>query len=479
MRLWSQQLVCWLAVLSFDGVLQAQHKAHPNVLILMADDMRADAIGALGNELIRTPHLDQLVRRGQAFCRAYANNPVCVASRAEILTGCSSLRNGVFPGYSQQLDVGLVTWPQALKQAGYRTCYVGKWHDDGRPYERGFASTRALFAAFPGPARLLHEVDSFGRPVTGYRDFVFQNAMGRPLSQPPISGLTPTIDAKFSDAAIREIQSSDSRPFFLCVNFTAPHDPLFWPDTFRDTYRPEEMPLPTNFLPQHPFDNGSLRNRDELLLPPPRSAADVRRELAIYYAVISELDRQVGRVIHALDESGKATNTIIIFSSDHGLAKGSHGLLGKQNMYEHTVNVPLLVVVPNLARDVRRTALVQLADLYPTFCELVGIEIPSTVEARSFASVLRGETCEARSEVFGYFFGTQRMICTKRFKLIDYPTVKRQQLFDLQADPHEIHDLSGDVAYAEVRSELERRLKKWQMEAGDPVARGDFGIPPQ
>src|SRR5262249_55409521 len=154
------------------------------------------------------------------------------------------------------------------------------------------------------------------------------------------------ISSMFADAAIGFLRRKQDNPFFLHVCFTAPHDPLIMPPGFEGKYDPARLPLPQNFLPRHPFDHGNLEGRDELLWPFPRTPDDVRGELASYYAVISHMDAQIGRILAALDETRLAENTIVIFSSDQGLSIGSHGLRGKQNMYEHTVGVPLVLRGP-------------------------------------------------------------------------------------------------------------------------------------
>src|SRR3954467_7503043 len=154
------------------------------------------------------------------------------------------------------------------------------------------------------------------------------------------------------------------------------------------------MPLPANFRPEHPFDHGNLPGRDEALLPFPRTADDIRQELACYYAVISHMDEQIGRILQALDDSGRRENTIVIFTSDHGLAIGSHGLVGKQNMYEHTINVPLVITGPGIRAGQRVDTQCYLRDLFPTMCELAGIAAPET-DGRSLVPAIHGEKTES------------------------------------------------------------------------------------
>ncbi|MEQ1853497.1 MAG: sulfatase/phosphatase domain-containing protein, partial [Chthoniobacteraceae bacterium] len=218
---------------------------------------------------------------------------------------------------------------------------------------------------------------------------------------------------------------------------------------------------------QHPFDHGNLDGRDERLLPRPLVDSEVRTELAIYYALITDIDAQIGRILKAIEERGMGGDTVIIFTTDQGLAMGSHGLLGKQNQYEHTARVPLILAGPGVPPGRRIDALCQLRDLFPTACELAGIAVPSTVQAASLAPLLRGEKASGRDDVFGYFTDTQRMICDRRWKLIVYPKAKRVQLFDLPEDPDELRDRGGDPGTAEVRSAMASRLRDWLKANGD------------
>jgi arylsulfatase A-like enzyme len=437
----------------------------PNVLFLLADDQRPDTIAALGNKIIDTPYLDSLVKEGTTFTRATCANPLCVPSRVEILTGTSGFRNGVLPGVSNTLKPGLAWWPEVLSKGGYHTWYVGKWHTAGRPSTRGYEESLGLFGSGAG-AKAPPQVDFKGRPVTGYRGWVFQTD-DRKLFLDRGIGLTPDISNRFADAAITFLKRKPQRPFFLHVNFTAPHDPLLWPPGFEKKYDPKKMPLPVNYLPRHPFDHGNIRGRDEVLLPFPRTKRDIREELAAYYAVISHLDQAIGRILNTLKETGQADNTIVIFSSDHGLAIGSHGLRGKQNMYEHTIGVPLILRGPGIPRNARRDAQVYLRDLFPTVCELAHLEIPSSVQGKSLAGVIAGKEKQVYPHIFGYFKDVQRMIRTERWKLIYYPKINRYQLFDLSNDPHELKDLAQEAKYARVRAELKEKLEAWQREVGE------------
>jgi arylsulfatase A-like enzyme len=192
----------------------------------------------------------------------------------------------------------------------------------------------------------------------------------------------------------------------------------------------------------------------------------------MYYAVISDMDHQIGRILKALDDTGERENTIVIFASDHGMGVGSHGLRGKQSMYEHTINVPLIVAGPGVKGGGRRTAAqVYLRDLFPTTCELAGVGLPAgqALDGLSFAPVLRGEVERFHPEVFCYFRDVQRMVRDDRSKLIYYPDLKKYELFDLVTDPYETVDLSGGAAHRETFLRLKAGLERWQAGVDDPI----------
>ncbi len=421
----------------------------------------------LGNRAISTPHLDGLVREGTSFLRASCASPICVASRAELLTGCTIFRNGALHGGA--IDPQLPRWADTMRRAGYHTWYVGKWwRSEGKPADTGYEESQGLFGA--GSARGSGEqTDWAGRPVTGFKNWMFQTDDGRLFPERGV-GLTAAISSRLADAAIGFIRRKPERPFFLQVNFTAPHDPLLMPPGYEKRYDPEAIPLPANFLPEHPFDHGNFRGRDELLFPWPRTSKMVREELAVYYAVITHLDAQIGRILKALAASGELENTVVVFTSDNGLAIGSHGLRGKQNMYEHSIGVPLILRGPGIPKGRRSSAQCYLRDLFPTTCDLAGIEPPPAIEGRSLAPILSGRSTSIYNETYGYFRDVQRMIRTNRWKLVWYPKLRRRQLFDLAEDPHELEDLSAHPEHAGVREELTRRLRAWLSDRGDPLA---------
>lgn len=423
----------------------------PNIIFLLADDMRADTIAALGNPNIQTPNLDRLVARGTSFTRAYImgglQGAVCVPSRAMMLSGRPLFR------ISEQLK-DTTTWPMVLRAGGYETFGCGKWHNGPASYAASFPNGKSVFLGGMN--------NHFRVPV---RDVMPDGK----LTPPRTSELHSS--ELFANQAIEFLraQKSGTNSFALYVAFTAPHDPRQAPKEYRDRYDPAKLPLPKNFLPKHPFNNGELTVRDEQLLPWPRTEMAVRRELADYYAIITHLDAQIGRVLEALRETGRAEETIVVFAADNGLAIGSHGLLGKQNVYEHSMRVPLIIGGPGLPAGRRTDAMCYSFDLFPTFCEWVGLATPKSVEGRSLAPMLKAGRDQHRDEILTAYRHFQRAVNDGRFKLIRYPHINKSQLFDLKNDPDELRDLSEDAASKPKLEELMTRLASLQKEFGDTL----------
>jgi arylsulfatase A-like enzyme len=350
----------------------------------------------------------------------------CVPSRAMLLSGRSLA----------QIDEKLLkheTWPHAFGSAGYATFATGKWHNGPPSISKSFQQAKALFVG----------------------------GMVNPLKAPtsdllPTGKLTPGKVApkhlceEATDETLAFLKSRDGKqPFFAYLAFDGPHDPHIVPDDFPVKYDLASIPLPPNFLPQHPFDNGEMVIRDEQLMKWPRPEADVKTMLAEYYRYISFLDVQVGRVLDAVDASPYAANTIIVYAADSGVARGSHGLIGKQNLYEHSMRVPLIVAGPGIAADKRSEAMCYLFDVMPTLGKLCGIATPQGSNGREFASVLKDPAQPGRPFLMFGYKTIQKALSDGRWKLIRYPHVDRTQLFDLQSDPFETKDLSADPAQVE------------------------------
>jgi arylsulfatase A-like enzyme len=439
----------------------------PNIVFILADDMRPDALGCTGNPAVKTPNLDRLAARGTLLTRATCGYPICHVSRAEILTG-RCLTNADVPGHPLALDAQWTLWPEAMRRAGWHTAYSGKWHTPGTPQSRGYAETSGLFSSGGAKALpLTFPLSSTGRKVTGYTGWTFKDAAGK-FTDGDTVGLTPETDARIADGAIAVIRQHRGEPFFLHVNFTAPHDPLLWPHGPR--VDAASLTLPVNFRPEHSFDHGNITGRDEVIVPAPRSTEDVKRERAVYFTLVENVDAQVGRILRVLEDTGVMDRTLIIFSSDHGLALGSHGLMGKQNQYEHTIGVPLIIAGPGVQAGARSAVQCYLRDLFPTVCDLTGIATPPSVQGRSLAAVLRGGNVENYPAIYGRFTDTQRMMRTADgWKLIWYPKIARQQLFHVSEDPGELHDLAQDRSEEKRLHQMMSDLQAWLREQGDAV----------
>jgi arylsulfatase A-like enzyme len=438
----------------------------PNFVVIVTDNQRFDTIAALGNPVIKTPNLDRLVRGGTTFTRAVAY-PLCTPSRVEMLTGCSAFTTGVF-GFSERPPERLAFWPAVMRGAGYETWHVGKWHVRKEPKDSGYTETGAMVRG--GGTRGAPLYGRHGREITGYIGSVFSSNRPDVKLEQPVA-ITADIDRYFADSAIEFIQrgAAAEKPFFLHVNFTAGHDPYLTPADFDVAYDPAVIPLPPNILPEHPFDHGNLKGRDEQLLPWPRTPEMVREELAYYYAELSYMDRQVGRIIAAVEQSGQLNNTIVIFTSDHGRGLGSHGLVGYHCMYEHSITVPVIFYGKGIPAGVISQAQCYLRDLFPTVCELSGATVPATVEGRSLAPVLSGKKTQVYDEVYACFKEFSRMVRGDRWKCIYYPQLDKVQLFDLQTDPHEVNDLSQAPQHAQTLAQMQAKLIRWMRQSGDPV----------
>jgi arylsulfatase A-like enzyme len=240
-------------------------------------------------------------------------------------------------------------------------------------------------------------------------------------------------------------------------------------------YSAENIPLPKNFLPVYPLDHGNFDGRDEALLAWPRTEEAVKDLLRVYYSVIEDMDAQIGRILKSLESSRQLEDTIVIFTSDHGMACGSHGLRGKQNMYEHTINVPFVMAGPNIPEGFQTEAQIYLREVYPTSCELVSVAIPDSVTARSFARSVSEPSTSHHEEIYGYYKDTQRMIRTNDgWKLVHYPKIAEWQLFDLNTDPFETQSLAKSQNETDKNrfESLRSSLSIWRTTQGDPLPSG-------
>ena len=448
----------------------------PNFLFLIADDHRHNAIGSLGTSAVATPVLDGLVAAGTALTHTYimgsTSAAVCMPSRAMLLTGRSLFRVfGPNPGNVSPypMDAGMPTFPELLRTAGYRTYGVGKWHNEPSLYARSFDDGASIF--FGGMS------EHAAVPVHSFH----------PHGMYPLGAATPGRSFSselFVNSAAELLRAHPAdHPFCMYVAFTAPHDPRTPPPEFVRRYPASDIELPPNFIPEHPFDNGELDGRDEQLAAHPRDPDEVRRHIADYYGMISHLDAQIGRLLDELEATGHANDTIVIYTADHGLALGQHGLLGKQNVYDHSLRVPLIIRGPDVPRGERRDGLCYLMDVCPTILDLAGLEPPSECEGLSLAPMIQGSDLDVRESIFAAFqrdqeLGVedpwQRSVRRGDWKLIENGAMGEQhtQLFNLVSDPWEMRNLATQEDHAERLDAMRSRLMHERTVGGDTYVTG-------
>ena len=408
----------------------------PNIVLLFADDQRADAIAAYGNEFIKTPTLDRLAATGMNFRDAHVmgsiHGAVCQPSRAMLMTGRS-----LYHVYAQ-LDT-VQTFPQQMQEHGYVTFGTGKWHQSQASFAKSFSVGRNVF---------------FGGMSS--HDAVPTRQMLPDGSFTDVDSLSYSTDL-FADAAIEFIDqhaaSDTSAPFLAYVSFTTPHDPRTPPQPYMDWYADMDVPLPPNFMPIHPFHNGWMTGRDEQLARWPRPEEDIKDQIKEYYGLISHMDARIADILAALDRNGLHDNTIVIYAADNGLALGSHGLLGKQSLYEHSNRVPMIISGPGIPAG-SSDALVYLYDLYPTIAGWTGMPLLEGTDGSDLRGVWERGDEGPRDVLYTVYEDIHRSVRQGPWKLIHYPRLDRQQLFNLRDDPHEMNDLSGHAEQAERLSSM-------------------------
>lgn len=449
----------------------------PNVLFLFADDQRAGTIHAQGNNVIITPAIDQLVENGISFTQNYimgSNRPaVCAPSRAMMLTGRDLFRINK-EDFSSDILSDTETLPETLKNAGYETFGTGKQHNGKASFARGFTAGDEIF--FGGmsdhwtvPVYHFDSTGKYDKKVAFVKDFASGNVVEYK------NNCDHVVEGKhsselFADAAIRFLKNRRSeKPFFAYVSFTAPHDPRTMPKQYEEMYDTSDITVPPNFMPVHPWDFGEMKIRDELLASFPRTTSEMKNSVRDYYAMITHLDEQIGRIIEALKESGEFDNTIIIYSADNGLAVGQHGMYGKQNLYEHSVRVPLIISGPGIPKNVKNSDLHYLFDLYPSLCDLLSIQTPESVEGKSFAKSITNDENAGRDSLFFAYKEFMRAYRKGDHKIIEYFVNgdRHSQLFNVKEDPFEINNLVENPDFADRYSQMKNDLIQTMKMATD------------
>jgi arylsulfatase A-like enzyme len=434
--------------------------SRPNILFFFADDQPYNTLGCTGNDIVKTPSIDALAEQGIVFDNAYimggTSPAVCSPSRAMLFSGKTiwNLDNQGLWGF--EINEKTKTFPQVFKEAGYTTWATGK-NEPGKAghFIRSFSAGDKIL--FRGMTRSQYNMPLYDYPADG----TFKG-------KKPVTHKDKHSAEIYADAAINflEKRADDAPPFFMYVSFQTPHDPRQSPPEFREKYRDEEMPLPKAFMPMHPFDNGMLKIRDEKLAGFPRTEAEIKQHLADFYATMKHTDAQISRVIDALKASGEWDNTIIVYTADNGLALGSHGLMGKQNVYDHSVHVPLILAGPGIPKGERREQLAYIYDLVPTLIDRAGLETPESVEFKSLEKVVQDPNAPHRDYLTFAFMDWQRAILLDRYKLIEYCVNgdRHTQLFNLEKDPHELKNLADQENYIErlmlMREQLRSESKR-------------------
>ena len=464
----------------------------PNVVFLFADDFTYEAIHALGNSSIKTPNLDKLVKRGTTFTHAYNmggwNGAICVASRAMIISGQSIWNAKATTVKWAKKDSASIsqTWGKRMEQQGYQTFMTGKWHVNA-PAATVFQQAKNIRPGMPNDLRGQNWA-TFTKAIRDNKDIIKNRAVAywRPISKndttwsasdPKFNGyweggkhwseVVKDDALGFLDTALQNKEA----PFFMYLAFNAPHDPRQAPQSFLDLYDINKLEAPKNWLPEYPYKD-SIGNvatlRDEALAPFPRTGFAIKTHLKEYYAIITHLDEQIGKILTAIEASGEKDNTYIFFTGDHGLSVGHHGLIGKQSMFDHSMRVPLMVSGPNIPQDKKIKADVYLQDIMATSLEIAGAD-NSKGFFHSLMDLATNKTTSGNYEngIYGAYMNSQRMIRKNGLKLIVYPKIKKVLLFDLEKDPLEMNNIADENK--EKTAKLFKELQQLQIEMNDPL----------
>lgn len=455
--------------------------AQPNIVFIFADDLSYFDVAACGNPDVRTPNIDRLAKRGVMFTTAYnmgsLNPAVCIASRTMLNTGLFLYHAHATRPADWQAQGRY--WSQQMHKAGYRTYLTGKWHVNAK-YQEIFDVTDTIR---PGMAN--QTPAGYHRPIEGKPDVWSPYDRSRGGYWLGGEHWSAVLGDK-SEAFLKEA-AHRPEPFFMYLAFNAPHDPRQSPKEYVDSYDVNKITLPGSYMPDYPDrdaiglgrvgrrpkkKSGKARIlRDEALAPIPRTKFAIRTHLREYYAAITYMDVQVGRILDALKATGKLDNTIIVFTADQGLSIGRHGLMGKQDMYEGSLRVPFIIAGPGIPEGQLRTAPIYLQDIMPTTIELAtGSAAPGYIEFHSLLPLIKDPHAPSPyPAMFGGYLNLQRAVIQGPDKLILYPTLKKVLLYNLKNDPDEMHDLSSEKESRPVIARLLHALEKLQPEVGDPL----------
>ncbi len=408
----------------------------PNILFIMPDQLRAQALGSMGNPDCRTPNIDRLASEGLLMTNTFANTPVCCPARANILTGTYAHRNGMVAN-DLRLRESEKTIADILGQAGWRTGFIGKWHLDGGARLPGFVP--------PGPRR--HGFEFWAANECSHTHFNTQYFRDTP--EPiPIRKFEAEV---WTDVALDFIRQKDSRPYFLMVAPGPPHDPYLAPPEFAALYDPGRLTMRPNWEP--------------------RPGVPGREDLAQYYGMVTAVDEQIGRLLAAVDE-----NTIVLLASDHGDMLGSQGLRLKRKPWEESIHIPGVIRWPTRVKPGRRSdAFFTHVDFAPTLLGLCGVEPPRHFQGADLSGLILGQPESAPDSAFFQIFGPYRGdgtegawrgVRTGRHMYARFES-RPWVLYDLERDPYEMRNLADDRGARAIVRDMERRLAGWMSLTGD------------
>ncbi|MFW5831785.1 MAG: sulfatase [Prolixibacteraceae bacterium] len=484
---------------------QKEEAQRPNILFIFSDDHATHAIGAYGEKhnnpelqnFVKTPHLDGLAQQGMLFNNVFCGNSICGPSRATILTGKHSHLNGMLNN-DTTFNGAQQTFPKLLQTGGYQTAWIGKWHLFSEP--TGFDHWLIL--------------DNPGQQGTYYNPI-----LGSPEGQEKVTGHTATI---ITDRAIDWLKSQRDaeKPFFLAYSHKTPHREWVPGPEEYDLYKDEDLPLPTNFYDDYSTRSSALHKQemeianhmnesDLKLIPPPylndeqlerfmesygpenealAEAQLTEKELAEwkyqryvkdYLRSVKSMDKEIGRMLKYLDESGLAENTVVVYSSDQGFYLGDHGWFDKRWMYEESLRMPLIIKWPEVTNMASKdNHIIQNTDFAATFLDIAGIEIPEDIQGKSIVPLLKNEKPNNWRDVAYYHYYAwpdwhmvqpHYGIRSDRYKLIHFYTTDEWELFDLKNDPDEMQNVYSSPDYSDIVSTMTEKLKKERIAIGDTV----------
>jgi len=415
----------------------------PNVLVILPDEWRAQALGCMGNPDVHTPNLDRLASEGLLFRHMLANTPVCCPARANLLTGTYASRNGMVAN-DLRLRESEITLANLLGDAGYRTGYIGKWHLDGGPRVPGFVP--------PGPRRHGFQFWAANECWLNY----FYGWYFRDDNVPIL--MTEYEPQAWTDIAIEFLYESQDqkRPFFLILAPHTPHDPYIAPEEYVKMYDARALSMRPNWLEGTPGGE--------------------RKDIAGYYAAITAVDAQIGRLLKVLKELGMEENTLVLFTSDHGNMLGSQGAVLKRKPWEESIGVPGIIRYPGkVSAGKKSDALFSHVDLCPTLLSLCQVAVPGHMQGADFSGVILGQQDSgpdsAYFQIFGPYHGdgtahAWRGVRTERYMYARWESGP-WLLYDLENDPYEMKNLAAEPSASALLREMERRLADWMMRVGD------------